>query len=397
MLSIRHESLLSEPLLTSGSDRAEPHGQRLSGSDDDFQSAMLAGVSRTFALTIPQLPPGLCRVVSNAYLLCRIVDTIEDEPDMNAARKNYFCRQFLHILDGARDAEPFSRQLCAALSSQTLPAEHELIRNIPRVLGITRSFSPPQREALQRCVRVMADGMGQFQLRADKQGLQSLIELDQYCYYVAGVVGQMLTRLFCLHSAAIAKNHDALMALATSFGQGLQMTNILKDVWEDFQQGACWLPRQLFAEEGFDLSDLSTGRNRQGFERGIRRLVGIAHGHLRNAISYSLLIPKHETGTRNFCLWAVGLAVLTLRKINRHLHYTDGNQVKISRLSVEGTVRLTGLSVRHDALLKYLYLISAWRLPLTFPLTGWSPAEASGSNELPGSLRSWQGDLLTLP
>ena len=114
----------------------------------------------------------------------------------------------------------------------------------------------------------MANGMGQFQLRAEKQGLQSLDELDQYCYYVAGVVGQMLTRLFCLHSAAVAKNHDALMALAISFGQGLQMTNILKDVWEDYQLGACWLPRQLFAEEGFDLRDLSTGRNRQGFERG---------------------------------------------------------------------------------------------------------------------------------
>ena len=377
MLSIRHESLLSETILASESDRADFRGQRLSGSDDDFQSAMLAGVSRTFALTIPQLPPGLCRVVANAYLLCRIVDTIEDEPDMTGARKNYFCRQFLRILDGARNAEPFSRQLCAALSSQTLPAEHELIRNFPRVLGITRSFSLPQREALQRCVRVMADGMGQFQLRAEKQGLQSLVELDQYCYYVAGVVGQMLTRLFCLHSAAIAENHDALMALATSFGQGLQMTNILKDVWEDFQLGACWLPRQLFAEEGFDLRDLSTGRNRQGFKRGMRRLVGIAHGHLRNAVTYSLLIPKHETGIRNFCLWTVGLAVLTLRKINRNLHYTDGNQVKISRLSVKGTVVFTGLSVKHDALLKYLYQIFARRLPLTFPVTGWSPVEAA--------------------
>ncbi|HTT38021.1 MAG TPA: squalene/phytoene synthase family protein, partial [Burkholderiales bacterium] len=43
--------------------------------DDEFQARMLAGVSRTFALTIPQLPQELARVVTNAYLLCRIVDT----------------------------------------------------------------------------------------------------------------------------------------------------------------------------------------------------------------------------------------------------------------------------------------------------------------------------------
>ena len=154
----------------------------------------------------------------------------------------------------------------------------------------------------------------------------------------------MLTRLFCLHSPEIAKNHDALMALAVSFGQGLQMTNILKDVWEDYRHGACWLPRKIFADEGFDLRDLTTARNRQGFERGVHRLVGIAHRHLRNALAYTLLIPKQETGIRNFCLWAIGLAVLTLRKINNHLDYTDGSQVKISRLSVKGTILATQLT-----------------------------------------------------
>ena len=372
MLPVKDESAMSEITSPPGSDRIDLTARKLWLSDDDFQSKMLGGVSRTFALTIPQLPAVLCRVVSNAYLLCRIVDTIEDEPDLSGVRKNYFCQQFLRILEDARNPEPFSRQLCASLSSRTLPAEHELIRNVPRVIRITRSFPEPQREALQGCIRTMAQGMGQFQLRAEKHGLQNLDDLDQYCYFVAGVVGEMLTRLFCLHSPEIAKNRDALMALAISFGQGLQMTNILKDVWEDYQLGACWLPRETFAEEGFDLSDLTTARNRQGFERGIRRLIGISHARLRNAVSYSLLIPKQEIGIRNFCLWAIGLAVLTLRKINNHLHYTDGSQVKISRLSVKGTIMATQLTGQNDALLKLLFSIIAWRLPLEPALTNWS-------------------------
>src|SRR5262245_27497574 len=370
MLPFRDESAMSKPTSPPSSDRIDPARRKLWLSDDDFQSEMLVGVSRTFALTIPQLPADLRRVVSNAYLLCRIVDTIEDEPVLSGTQKNSFCQQFLRTLNIARNAEPFSRSLGAALSSQTPPAEHELIRNIPRVLRITRSFSEPQREALQQCVRAMARGMGEFQLRDEKQELQSLRDLDQYCYYVAGVVGQMLTRLFCLHSPEVAKHHDALMALAVSFGQGLQMTNILKDVWEDYQHGACWLPRKIFAEEGFDLSDLTTARNRQGFERGVQRLIGIAHRHLRNALAYTLLIPKQETGIRNFCLWAVGLAVLTLRKINNHLDYTDGNQVKISRLSVKGTILATQLARQNDTLLKLLFYLAAWPLPLVAHLTG---------------------------
>ena len=370
MLPFRDESAMSKLTSAPNSDRIDLVPRKLWLNDDDFQSEMLKGVSRTFALTIPQLPAELRRVVSNAYLLCRIVDTIEDEPVLSGEQKNSFCQQFLRTFNSARNAELFSRQLCASLSSQTPATEHELIRNVPRVIRITRGFSEPQREALQHCVRTMARGMGQFQLRGEKHGLHSLEDLDQYCYYVAGVVGQMLTRLFCLHSPEVAKRHDALIALAVSFGQGLQMTNILKDVWEDYQHGACWLPGKIFAEEGFDISDLTKARNRRGFERGVQRLVGIAHQHLRNALAYTLLIPKQEPGIRNFCLWAIGLAVLTLRKINNHLDYTDGSQVKISRLSVKGTILATQLTRQNETLLKLIFYLAAWPLPLEFPLTG---------------------------
>jgi farnesyl-diphosphate farnesyltransferase len=349
-------------------------------SDDDFQSQMLSGVSRTFALTIPQLPAELCRVVSNAYLLCRIVDTIEDEPGLSGTRKNYFCQQFLRTLSVPGSAGKFSRQLLVSLSSQTAPAEHELVRHLPRVIRITRSFSEPQREALQRCIGTMAKGMGQFQLQREKYGLHSLEDLDRYCYHVAGVVGQMLTRLFCLYSPEIAKNYEALMARAISFGQGLQMTNILKDVWEDYQRGACWLPREVFAAEGFDLAQLTTAQDREGFERGIRRLLAIAHGHLRDALCFSLLIPKQETGIRNFCLWAIGLAVLTLRKINKHPEYRDASRVKISRVSVKATLLATSLTVQKDGLLKFLFQAAAWGLPPAPALTRGSPAE-TGENK----------------
>jgi len=379
MMRFRNESAVPQFTSPPFSDPMDLGSIKAWPGDDDFQSDMLQGVSRTFALTIPQLPAALCRVVSNAYLLCRIVDTIEDEPLLDGARKNYFCQQFSRALDGGKNTELFARQLCASLSKQTPAAEHELIRNAPRVIQIARSFPAAQREALQHCVRTMASGMTQFQLRNDKHGLQTLEDVDLYCYYVAGVVGQMLTSLFCLHSPEIAKSRRALMALAVSFGQGLQMTNILKDVWEDYRIGACWLPRQIFAEEGLDLRDLTRAGKREEFQRGVQCLIGIAHGHLRNALTYTLHIPRREVGIRNFCLWAIGFAVLTLRKINKNLDYTDGNQVKISRLSVKGTVAVSRLTAQHDRLLKMVFYLATLCLPFTSISTGRSPTKTSES------------------
>lgn len=375
MMRFKNRSAMTEFTSLSRLDRIDTAARKNWRSDDDFQSDMLEQVSRTFALTIPQLPPTLCRVVANAYLLCRIVDTIEDEPVISSASKRYFCQQFVRVLNGVNNAERLARELGSALSSRTPPAEHELIRNLPRVIHISRSFSAPQRCALQQCVTIMASGMAQFQLSHDKHGLKNLHELDRYCYYVAGVVGEMLTALFCLYSPQIAKQHDRLMRLAVSFGQGLQMTNILKDVWEDYANGACWLPREIFADDNFELREMAKGENSAQFQRGIRRMVGVAHGHLKDALSYTLVIPRREIGIRNFCLWAIGLAVLTLRKINRHLDYTNEKQVKISRASVKGTVVASRLAVRHNHLLRLLFYAASWGLPSTEIPSPYTPAE----------------------
>lgn len=336
---------------------------RATASDYAVQDHLLQGVSRTFALTIPQLPPALARTVGNAYLLCRIVDTIEDEPVLDAPTKRRYCGRFTAVVEGDADADAFAADLHPLLSAATLPAERELIERTPLVMRIFRSFSGPQRGALETCVRIMAGGMAEFQENRSARGLARLTDLDRYCYYVAGVVGEMLTRLFCDYSPAIARNGDRLMELAVSFGQGLQMTNILKDVWDDYARGACWLPREVFEPLGFDLAELHPDRYRPALGAGLGELIAIAHGHLRNALAYTLLIPREETGIRNFCLWALGMAVLTLRKLNRHRDFRNGTEVKISRRSVKATILATRITVRHDRALRSLFYLAGRGLP----------------------------------
>lgn len=332
-------------------------------AEDKLQTYLLKGVSRTFALTIPQLPEGLYRVVSNAYLLCRIVDTIEDEPALNWLQKRHFSELFVNVVANKADSNNFANTLAPLLSTSTIPAEHELIELSPAVIEITHGFNPHQRDALEHCISVMADGMVEFQQKRSLVGLDNLPQLDRYCYHVAGIVGETLTKLFCDYSDKISINKAKMMDLAVSFGQGLQMTNILKDIWDDHQRGACWLPRDLFAKQGFDLRNLIPGQHQASFEKGLVKLIGIARRHLSNAVGYTLLIPRYETGIRNFCLWAIGMAVLTLRKLNRHLDFSSGNDVKITRRSVKTTVFASRLTATHDSLVRLIFYLSCIGLP----------------------------------
>ena len=336
-----------------------------------YQDEILPLVSRTFALTIPQLPGDLRCVVTNAYLLCRAADTIEDEPALSAADKHRYEETFVEIVAGRQPSESLAAELAPKLSEATLEAERDLMRQLPRVIEVLRSFRPAQRLAIERCVAVMGRGMHRFQQGAGVHGLATQREMDSYCYYVAGVVGEMLTDLFCDFDPDIAVRREELMRLAVSFGQGLQMTNILKDQWEDRARGACWLPQEVFQKHGLDLKQLQPGQNVPAFAEVQNELIGVAHAHLHNALEYSLLIPVKYAGMRRFCLWAIGLAVLTLRNLHEMPGFTASAQIKVSRGAVARTIMVCNMAVRSNGLLRRVFNLAWRKLPLTPLAQNW--------------------------
>ncbi len=336
--------------------------------DLSFQNDILPRVSRTFALTIPQLPPPLATVVANAYLLCRIADTIEDDPELDAAAKTAAMADFLAVIgaDGAgnHDAGPFAADLAARLSKRTRRADRELVEQTAIVVRILSRFSPTQRRAVLRCVETMCGGMPEFQAHKTLDGLPALVDLERYCYFVAGIVGEMLTDLFCEHCPELARHRNEMMALSVCFGQGLQMTNILKDIWEDRDANTCWLPRSIFRDLEGGLSRAMRDRDSSAMTGGIEQLVGIAHAHLRAALRYTLLIPRREVGIRRFCLWAIGMAVITLRQIDRSPGYDNGSDVKISRRAVRATVMTCNVAQYSNRMVRLLFAWASRGLPL---------------------------------
>lgn len=307
-------------------------------SDDElYQRSILESVSRTFALTIPLLPPNLEKVVGNTYLLCRIVDTIEDASGIDATTKQDLSASFVKTVLGSQNPKDFTEQCAIALAGHSNRDEKELIQNIPRVLRVLESCDGEQRQAVARCIQIMSDGMSYFHTRQNSDGLENLTEFEKYCYVVAGVVGEMLTAVFSLHSPAFAKNISQKEHLAVSFGQALQMTNILKDSPEDRERGVSWKP--------IGVSDTD--------------LLVIAHQKLEDALRYIHCIPKRELGIRQFCFLAFGLAVLTLKKIALRHHCHRSIEAKLTRSQVSRFYLFTKFAVRSDWLMDIFFRLQA--------------------------------------
>ncbi|MBT2375338.1 isopentenyl-diphosphate Delta-isomerase [Pseudomonas fluorescens] len=331
-----------------------------------YQNKILPRVSRTFALTIPQLPPGLCTVVANAYLLCRIADTIEDEPALTSQQKFHYEHAFIDVVAGRANAESFSRELSNLLTDRTLEAERDLVRNLPLVLQVYGRLNPVQKNAIVDCLEVMGRGMSLFQGESSLNGLATRKDLDRYCYCVAGVVGEMLTTLFIDFDASLEAQRTRLLRLSVSTGIGLQLTNILKDRWDDEQRGVCWLPRDLFARHA------APGQPDFDDARAISELIGTAHAHLRLALDYALLIPANHVGIRCFVLWAVGFALLTLQKIHLHPGIRRGDQYKVSHQDVGRVMNMIRLYAHSDASLRTLFKAASRGLPLTALNVEWN-------------------------
>lgn len=333
-----------------------------------FQDDMLPRVSRSFALTIPQLPDFLRLAVTNAYLLCRIADAIEDDPAISAEQTREIYTYLIQALENTAPASLFCTQAAPALSDQTDPVERQLVANADQVVRIFLAFPHTTRAIIITCLKKMCAGMPEYQPGA-KRGLESLSELNAYCYFVAGVVGEMLTGLFCDFADDIAAQRDKLDKLSTSFGQGLQMTNIIKDVWDDLERGFCWLPRDIYGDGGVNLDELAPNYNTALFRQCQSRLISIAHGHLQNALDYSLCIPAHHKGIRIFCLWAVGLALPTLQKVLTSEDYYNGKTVKMSRARMLLITQLIASSARSNTAQRVIFKMLGMGLPFV-PVSG---------------------------
>jgi farnesyl-diphosphate farnesyltransferase len=273
---------------------------------------LLEKTSRTFALSIPVLPEPTRRQVMIAYLLFRIADTFEDAAHWPADLRIEALVEFRALLTHFSNREA---QRLAARWSAADPSPHagyrELIADVPLVLDAFFALGAEAVAPVRTHVIRSAEGMAAFVSRTQGGALvlTGLKDLRAYCYVVAGIVGEMLTELFLLGREPLQGIATFLRERAGSFGEALQLVNILKDTATDTAEGRRFIGPELDRAEVFAL----------------------ARRDLETATEYILALQRAGAprGIVEFTALPAELAQATLDKVE-----TRGPGSKISRLEV---------------------------------------------------------------
>lgn len=328
---------------------------------------LLPEVSRTFALSIMGLKEPLRGEVCVSYLMCRILDTIEDAPEITAVQRWGFMEPFLGCLSGGGGLpRGWYEEISAQLRPRSSASDYRLLESADHVLKCFRACEPSAQRAITRWVTEMGKGMVAWSERMGEgpgvlKVLPSLVALDSYCYYIAGTVGYLLTDLFFINSPGIDKElYFELEADAEAFGLGLQKVNIVKDLADDFRRGWCFIPAVDLRSHGLVPCDvLDESKGTEVYE-AVRPILRSAADHLSRAWHYLNKIPVEEKEIRQFLAYSLFFALETLALVAKNSDaLVRPEKLKISRLTVARLVAACNASISRPKALEKLYLKSA--------------------------------------
>lgn len=260
-----------------------------------YKEAMqvLKETSRTFYIPITFLKNDLKMSVAAAYLAMRAIDEIEDHERLSNDVKFDLLTATSELLKETFDAEAY----------ETLLAPYaDVLPEVSLRLADWLTFCPEgSRKIVQASTSEMSFGMAKW-AKANWQ-VHTREDLDDYTYYVAGLVGTMLSELWAW-GADIQTDRD----LAIGYGRGLQAVNILRNQHEDMdERGVSFVP------DGWTREDL----------------FAYAEENLAKADLYMKDINKRTVLL--FCRLPLALAHKTLKAMK------DGRE-KMTRVEVEKTV-----------------------------------------------------------
>jgi farnesyl-diphosphate farnesyltransferase len=320
-----------------------------------FCHEILPEVSRTFALSIRFLPGTLGQAVLVGYLLCRIADTIEDDPVASIETKTALLDQFMECFDSPLIANNYPK-LVRDLEGE--PAHMRLVQNTDLVFAFYRSLPSPTRRHVFHWVNEMVQGMKKF-VNLHRHGIriQTLEEYKEYCYYVAGTVGYLLTDLWQEHSPYVdSDRYQILLKRCAAFGEALQTVNILKDIaWDAEHENSIYIPQQALIEQGSSHQTLLSPQHLQQNHAAIKDLVQLAWEDLDEAQEYLLSVPRLAIPIRMFCVLPLLFAYATLRDVTQTTNMLkSGGNVKISRAEVKSLMLVGPLSILSNRGLRWL-------------------------------------------
>ena len=231
------------------------------------------------------------------YAFMRLVDDVSDEGQDLAAKQRGLAR-WRAALDQAITgrAQVFDGTAALASPATALNSAAEIL---PALVDTMLRYKMP--------ARYLHDLISGAEMDLTVRAYPTFERLREYCYRVAGAVGLTCTHVFGFHDARA-------LDLADKLGLAFQLTNIIRDVHEDYQLGRLYLPEEDLARyrvlpQDFGGSEATLGvrellrfeaeRAWQFYEEG-SALLGLIDPDSRGALwllvhTYSALLGRIES------------------------------------------------------------------------------------------------------
>jgi 15-cis-phytoene synthase len=242
--------------------------------------------SKTFFMASSLMPGAKRKATQALYAFCRLSDEIVDHPQPEAANP----AQIRARLDGWR--QQVIHGSLAASSGSTARFSAVPGQTAEKIVSMAWADTRRQFTIPRGYVDQLIDGLA---LDLENCRYQTFTDLSRYCYGVACTVG-----LMSMHISGYSSREA--IPYAIRLGVALQLTNILRDVGEDWRNGRLYLPLEELEAFGLDEEFVAAGVVDQRWRDFMRFQIDRAHSLYAEALKGIALL--HRDG--RFAIAAAG-------------------------------------------------------------------------------------------
>ena len=322
-------------------------------SNAQLGGAILRSVSRSFYLSIRILPAAVRDPIALAYLLARATDTIADTAEIVAGVRAEHLAMLADVIQSGRSPDATFPIRGSIAPRQTNASERALIEALPQCIAWLHAMDEADRGDIQlvlsRINRGQALDVQRFGNADRIVALQTVAELDEYTYLVAGCVGEFWTSV-CFRNLPefSARRESEMISLGVRYGKALQLINILRDIATDLRGGRCYLPAEQLQALGISAEEIAAGP--AAIEPLLRTWHDIAQDGLQAGLDYACAIRPWRVRFATALPVLIGARTLALLRAAGATAIS--NRVKVSRPEVRRMLLSTVANLAAPAALR---------------------------------------------
>lgn len=246
-----------------------------------------------FLLSFFSLSAEKKEAMTDFYAFARLIDDAVDEHDAKTAERllTQWREEIVHIYS-EKATDPVAKGLQKAVKRFHIPKEY---------------------------LDGMIDGM---YMDLNEHEYQNYQDLENYCYHVAGLVG-----LVCMH--IFEHTEEKAKSIAINLGLALQLTNILRDINEDYHMGRSYIPKSFLQEFAIKDTNLALLYPQENCIALLAKLADLAESFYQKSFQLMRSLPRKDI----LAAWIMARVYHAVLKKIRHKKYqVFQGKISISRI-----------------------------------------------------------------